>query len=71
MWVRGCFLLPGFFFFFQKRQSLFGYAGSQVQHVGSSVAACGIGLPHHESDPGSLDGERRWEPGRWSPGKPF
>lgn len=60
------------FFFFPKRQkSLFGYARFQVQNVVSSVAACGIWLPHQESDSGSLDGERRWEPGRWSPGKPF
>ena len=94
-WVRVCFPLPGFFFLFlflfsQKRQkSLFGYAGSQLQHVGSSVAACGIWLPHQESDSGSLDGESGvpatgppekrphpaawlgWQPGRWSPGKPF
>lgn len=32
---------------------------------------CGIWLPDQELDPGSLDGEHGWEPGRWSPGKPF
>lgn len=44
MWVRGCFLLPGFFFFFpQKDKNLYlatpdprcNMRGLQLQHVGS------------------------------------